>query len=275
MNRLGSNDRNWGPFTLARWNHSISAEISGGDDEDPENYAMITAFGWALRARLPKLIKPAGKYGECERIYGFSLSASGDNKSKDFLNIHYGPQTGDSSTEKRWGYFLPWLQSRHVRHSLYNPDGSHFADWPKTRNWRAGFDLKEKCPKVHFEFMDFDGERIIATCTIEEREWHRGEGWFKWLKYFYPPFIRRVLDLNFSAETGKKKGSWKGGTTGTSIDMLPGELPESAFRRYCEKSHKTKDGDYSLTFIGPCGPPLPKPTVQPIAQSNNDTDSRK
>ena len=40
-------------------------------------------------------------------------------------------------------------------------------------------------------------------------------------------------------ETGSKKGSWKGGTIGHGIDMLPGELHEGAFRRYC-LAHKMK-----------------------------------
>ena len=48
--------------------------------------------------------------------------------------------------------------------------------------------------------------------------------------------IRRSLDLEFSGETGPEKGSWKGGTVGTGIEMLPGELHEAAFRRYCQKA---------------------------------------
>jgi hypothetical protein len=54
--------------------------------------------------------------------------------------------------------------------------------------------------------------------------------------------VRRSLDLQFSAEVGKRKGSWKGGTIGHSIDMMPGELHEAAFRRYCAQQ--------GLTFVG-------------------------
>jgi hypothetical protein len=35
------------------------------------------------------------------------------------------------------------------------------------------------------------------------------------------------------------KGSWKGGTVGHSIAMLPGELHGAAFARYCEQHEMT------------------------------------
>ena len=76
----------------------------------------------------------------------------------------------------------------------------------------------------------------------EEREWHFGTGWFKWLSWFRPRKIRRSLDLRFSGETGDRKGSWKGGTLGHSINMLAGEMHELAFRRYCL--------EHKMTFIG-------------------------
>jgi hypothetical protein len=50
------------------------------------------------------------------------------------------------------------------------------------------------------------------------------------------------LDIRFSEETGRRKGSWKGGTLGHGIDMLPGELHEAAFRRYC--------ATHEMEFVG-------------------------
>ena len=94
---------------------------------------------------------------------------------------------------------------------------------------------------VH-HFDDFDGERIECTTMIEEREWLRGAKWTEWLSLFYPPKVRRSLELEFSKETGSRKGSWKGGTMGHSIDLEPGELHESGFRRYCAKN--------GMTFVG-------------------------
>jgi hypothetical protein len=84
-------------------------------------------------------------------------------------------------------------------------------------------------------FNDFDGEVITATTHIEEREWRFGTGWFAWLSLFRRPRIIRSLDIRFSAEVGPRKGSWKGGTMGHSIEMLPGELHRGAFQRYAAK----------------------------------------
>lgn len=50
---------------------------------------------------------------------------------------------------------------------------------------------------------------------------------------------------------GPEKGSWKGGTIGHSIEMLPDELHEAAFRRYCDQDHRAKGRSYRIRFIGP------------------------
>ena len=76
----------------------------------------------------------------------------------------------------------------------------------------------------------------------EERQWKFGTGWFKWLSLFRKDRVRRSLDIDFSREVGREKGSWKGGTIGHGIEMLPGESNEQAFRRYCTENN--------LSFIG-------------------------
>lgn len=101
-----------------------------------------------------------------------------------------------------------------------------------------------------FLIDDHDGERITATTHIEEREWKFGEGWFRWLSLFRRNMVRRSLSISFDKECGPEKGSWKGGTMGTGIDMLPGELHEAAFRRYCEQDHSSKYRRYRVTFVG-------------------------
>jgi len=255
MNRLTDKDWNFGPFTVARWRNRFSAMLESGDDEDPENSVLLVGFGWALRYRLPYwttfLLKPSGKYGENPREYGVAILSS--EGKYDAVSVHFGPQTGDSSTTMDWYKTFPWTKWRHVRTSLYHPDGRHFADEPrdKGRPWREWGGIKKSCPKSHFRFVDFDGTEIVAACTVTEMEWARGDGTFKWLSRFVPNRVRRSLDLWFSAEVGRGKGGWKGGVRGTGTDMEPGETPESAFRRYCEREHRSRDGNYVLTFIGP------------------------
>src|SRR3546814_14519349 len=59
------------------------------------------------------------------REYGFTLSDG-------HLSVPLGRQTMDSSTEQRWGCFLPWTQWRHVRRSFYGLHGEHVATLPST-----------------------------------------------------------------------------------------------------------------------------------------------
>jgi hypothetical protein len=179
------------------------------------------------------------------REYGFSVS-------EGTLHVHYGAQTHDSSTDQNKCFFLPWRNWRFTRLSFYDLEGRHF--WTERPNepaaWEASSAVKAVCPKAKFEFEDFDGQKIVATTHIEEREWRFGTGLFRWLSVFRKPKISRTLDLEFSSEVGPEKGSWKGGTVGTSIEMLAGETVENAFRRYCEKEHRAKYRKFHVRYLG-------------------------
>lgn len=63
--------------------------------------------------------------------------------------------------------------------------------------------------------------------------------WYFDIPNDYTTKISRCLSLQFSKETGKEKGSWKGGTVGHAIEMLPNEMHKSAFQRYCAQ-HEMK-----------------------------------
>lgn len=264
--RWGDNDIYLGPLTYARdhgWK-PFSIILYSGCDEYPGAGFRVSGLGhtiilalpqWALRPYRKKVYptswdeKTISRLGRnwywdiYRREYGFSLSDG-------HLDISLGRQTMDSSTDQRWGCFLPWTQWRHVRHSFYGLEGEHIATLPDTgqsylgniKKWENERAIADSVPTIAFEFKDFDGERIVATTKIEEREWRFGTGWFKWLSVFRKPKIIRSLDLRFSEEVGKRKGSWKGGTIGHAIDMLPEELHEESFRRYCEQN--------SLIFVG-------------------------
>jgi len=179
------------------------------------------------------------------REYGFQVSQGN-------LHVYYGAQTHDSRTDQNKVFFLPWRNWRFIRHSLYDIEGKHFhTEYEKSRNaWPASTAIRDACPKVRFEFEDYDGQRIVATTHIEEREWHFGTKFFRWLAWFRRPKISRDLALEFSSEVGPEKGSWKGGTVGHSIEMLPGELHEAAFRRYCEQEHRAKSRRYRIRYVG-------------------------
>lgn len=267
MTRLTNDDRRLGPLTWGRsgWD-PWRIVLSSGDEEEgrARNSLTVYAFGWCARLWLPAVLQPhrvkvhakywdaatierVGRDWYCEthpREFGFSLH-------EGFLQVFYGRQTGDSATTQSWSKHLPWTQWRHVRLSLYDLEGNHFWTEPQPcLDWEERHRMRDAVPKARFEFTDYDGKRIVATTHIEEREWRLGEGWFKWLSLFRQPKIRPSLDIAFSEEVGPEKGSWKGGTIGHGIDMLPGELHEAAFRRYCEQNQRSKGGRYRITFVG-------------------------
>ena len=270
MTRLTDNDRHLGKFiTYARssWSPLRLVYSSGSGDGDGERYNHVTAYalGWVARIRMPSLLKPwrrwvstahyswstspnGGYWDEHAREYGFSLH-------EGFLQVFLGAQTHDSTTTQSWSCHLPWTQWRFHRFSLYDTAGAEFwTQYEKRGHKYRDFDAQHKataeCPKAAFLIDDFDGERITATTHIEEREWKFGEKWCSWLSLFRRNKVWRSLSIEFDKECGPEKGSWKGGTMGTGIEMLPGELHEAAFRRYCEQDHTSKYRRYRVTFVG-------------------------
>jgi len=244
------------PFTLSPSGYSkFGVMLDSGHGESPGCHIRFYVSRWCLLVELPPIVWPyrikhmAGwdaatiarlgrdyYFEEHAREYGFSYDSG-------TVHLHYGPQTLSSTDTKSKVVWLPWMNWRFVRMSYYNLTGTHWWTEPKGMPWTERHAKEEACPATSFEFLDFDGERIVAKTKIEEREWRFGTGWFEWLSWFRKPKIARSLDIEFSKETGRKKGSWKGGTVGHSIDMRPGELHESAFRRYC--------AEHDMTFVSP------------------------
>lgn len=263
--RLTDHDKTFGPVTFGPTGHwrALGLCAESGDDENSGCSLMLYARRWVIRLALPQIVPPYRERIHADwdaatvarlgrdwywhvdsRQFGFLLSDG-------YLSLFYGRQSDDSSTERRRGWFLPWTQWRFVRHSFFGLDGEHL----RTDRESSSFEVRRAqseaqtefrelmLPKAHFEFVDFDGAHITASAYIEEREWRFGTGLFRWLSLFRRPKVRRSLDIWFSAEVGPKKGSWKGGMRGHGIEMLPDELHEAAFRRYC--------AEHDLRFVGP------------------------
>jgi len=266
--RWSDNDKQWWIFTYSLESNFpiLGVVLDSGEPEYPGCSVRFKGFGHTFIIDLPQwVLTPFQQWVDTSR-YEWSRDSDGywDMHRREFgftvhnghLSIMYGPQTGDSSTTKQWGYFLPWQNWRHVRFSLYDLEGNEFWTEMKKKGTKGApisYDDQHKaeslCPKMSFKFLDYDGEEIVAKTHIEEREWRFGEKWCKWLSLFRKPKIRRSLDIDFSKETGPEKGSWKGGTVGHGIDLLPGELHESAFIRYCDKHNMTFIGD-NVTAMG-------------------------
>lgn len=270
--RYSGYDKHLWPFTLSKHKGSswrpLGVVLDSGAREGGRGdcHIAFSALGWTIICELPPIISDycvrheatswsaetiarMGRSWYIERFpreYGFRFSDGS-------LHTYFGPQTHDSRTTKSRVFFLPWREWRFIRLSHYDLKGNHFhTEFQRTRNdWTASEAVRKACPKASFEFDDYDGQRIVATTYIEEREWHFGTGWCKWLSWFRKPKISRDLKIEFSNEVGPEKGSWKGGTVGHAIEMLPGELHEAAFKRYCEQEHRSKYRRFRITYVGP------------------------
>jgi hypothetical protein len=261
----GEKDRHFGPFTWCfgdYWRMGAMLD-SGGDDEGGTGCHVRFYFGtltficelpnWLPDYRIKHVptswdaatIARLGRnyyYEVFPREYGFSF----DRECS--LHVHYGPQTHDSTTTKSKCYFLPWANWRFIGQKWYGLNGELIRTGG--HSFKEDYEFEQTMPTRTFEFDDFDGKRLTAKTHIEEREWRFGTGWCKWLSVFCKPKVRRSLSITFSDEVGPEKGSWKGGTIGTSIDMLPGELHEEAFKRFCEKDHRSKYRNYGIKYVG-------------------------
>lgn len=268
----GSADRRWGPFLVSRSHasHGFSmAAISLDEERHSQACFRLLVGEFCLMAALPNwLVPPERKkvpavYWDAATIermgrdwyWQITERKFGISYFDGLLSIYYGRQTDSSKTEARKSWFLPWTQWRHVRQSFLNPKGDIVRTfWDKRlknrdesfKRFTERYEYARHFPKTVFRFADYDGERIDARCHIEEREWRFGEGMFKWLSWLRKPKIHRYIEIQFSAEVGERKGSWKGGTIGHSGTIVSGQTIEEAFREYCDKNN--------LVFIGEVDP---------------------
>lgn len=263
--RWSDNNKHFGPFT---WSRSCGSGYgfmldSGGDDEGVQACSLRLYLGaYVLIVELPNFIPPyrvrhqattwdAATIARMGRDYYFT-SHSREYGLKTFqgdIHVHYGAQTHDSLTDRSRVFFLPWRHWRYVGTSYYGPGGEYLRTFGNGE-WEEELKFKNALPTLNFKFEDFDGKVIEAKTLIEERKWLFGKGWCSWLSWFRKQKVRRDLDIQFSEEVGPEKGSWKGGTTGHSIEMLPGELHEEAFRRYCEQEHQSKHRRFRVKYLG-------------------------
>ena len=254
--RWSDDDRFFGPITVSRGSYSaVGLMLSSRDDEDRPANIRAQIGSLAILAPLPDwLIRPRKtkvrvKYWSAEDIarmgrdwyWQIDEREFGFTASEGALHIHYGAQTNEWPGSKSKCFFYPWKSWRLVRHTLFDDRGLRFAELPGFGDWEERHKVQDACPTVRFAFQDFDGEEIEATTRIEEVEHKLGEGRWKWLSLFRRSQVTRHLDIQFSSEVGKRKGSWKGGTVGHSITMRSDEDHEAAYRRYCD--------DHGLTFL--------------------------
>ena len=121
-------------------------------------------------------------------------------------------------------YRLPWHKEAFKQGVLIN---NEWIDFPCDRNsfetWQK---MKKQADRKTCTFNAYGG-KIKATCWAER--YLDAIYWFpKWLKeLFYTK--REHLQIEFSDEIGRGRGSWKGGTLGLPTDFI-GSIRDSWYK---------------------------------------------
>ena len=260
--RWSDRDRYFGPFTFAydRKYRPLAIILGSGGEEDDGCRIRFSAFGCTLICELPAVVRPQRRWVDLSKAewakdregpkgyWDIHPREFGVSLNDGFLQVPWGAQTMDSSTDQGWSCFLPWTQWRQTAHRIYNGDGSLAAD-VSGKPFGDLFAAEKAAIKARFLVEDFDGEMVGVSVHIEERERRLGTGWFRWLGYLRTRRCTRALDINFDKEVGRDKGSWKGGLCGTGLTMLPGETAQQAFRRFCDQDQRAKQGAFRLRFV--------------------------
>lgn len=144
-----------------------------------------------------------------------------------------------------WHKEWPWNWASCTLWEVQREDGSFVpkvdGDYPDRRKefeWPYKDGRKMYIDQYTYKLRDGRIQRRIATYHVSRMTWHKRYqkwpfmGWAKW-----PEMVDRSINVSFNDEVGERSGSWKGGCTGCSYEMLPGETPLQTLRRM-EKERK-------------------------------------
>jgi len=142
--------------------------------------------------------------------------------------IYRGGKGNMEGGNKWWTWRIPFLTKSWVRSSILLKNNT----WEHETKGNTKNFYEEKWKKQqavwNYRYTDkYDGEIIPTTIYVEEREWR--PKWLEWTSLFAEK--SRTIDVHFSKECGKRKGSWKGGTIGCGYKLLPNEHPLSCIKR--------------------------------------------
>lgn len=213
---------NWMYFYFG-WHFDLTYEVCGYFDNRPRiNFDFIF---FSLTLILPFRNKWTD---ECDPpTYGIKIH-------NNTFWIYKGGKGNDSGGNKWWTWHFPFLTKDWVRTSilLKNDTWEHESQGNKKDFYNDEWKQKQK--SWEYDYTDkFDEEIIPTTIYVCEREWR--PKWLKWTNLFAQTI--RSIDVHFSKEVGKEKGSWKGGCTGCGYTLLKNEQPLDCLKRM-EKERK-------------------------------------
>lgn len=198
----------------------------------PPHRRMVKAKYWdaATVARLGR----DWYWDETRREFGVTFY-------QDSVSVHYGVQPDCSPGDKLLHWPLPWMHWNHVEDRMLDLDGKVCVTIPAATDYDAKKALEASAPAMRFQFTDYDGTRVGATVQMEEFEFSRGKGWWRWLDRITARKTGRRYSIVLDQESGPKKGSWKGGMLGCNGQALPNELHDAAFRRWASEQYKVTE----------------------------------
>lgn len=145
--------------------------------------------------------------------------------------IHTGGKGNMNGGSKWWAFRIPFFYKEWVRTSNLRIDGNW--EHETMGNSKKFYEDKWKSIIKHETFpytyflKDGTSQHRKATVKTEEREWRPYA--LMWTSYF--AHISRTIDIQFDDEIGERTGSWKGGVTGCSYELLKGESPKECLYR--------------------------------------------
>lgn len=230
----GERDKYFGPFTFFFGERNeVGFSVKFGDGyERPESFVRIHLLKFTAIFPIPSLVKPWKEWVDTSRYnwskpphgywetgsreYGLSFSASE-------MHWRFGPQKHRWPNGGSGCWFYPWRDHKLVGRTYTDADGKIVEA------------TEDEKPVAVFLVNDFDGELVEAKVAIEHLKYRIGKGLWHWLMLGKTKTYTK-LHISFSAETGRRKGGWKGGTIGVSTQAEPSDQHATAMRRYCEKN---------------------------------------
>lgn len=208
-------------------------------------YWKVKAPSWS-----PETVKRLGRdwyYEYRNRCYGFTMDT-------DYINLKWGLTLNDCGIIVERNKFIdfPWKTPTYIRTEYYDQFGNiqQISSGIHHQN-------KDELEMSYALVKDYDGTEVKASFLKTVRVYYRFSGKLLWLAKFLPKKYYTGLEINFDQETGRRKGSWKGGTIGSSTPADSDKTALESFKAYCEK--------HGFTFVTLCGfgkGPIPyKPVV--------------
>ncbi|RLI38806.1 hypothetical protein DRO66_00525 [Candidatus Bathyarchaeota archaeon] len=178
-------------------------------------YVVFSLLYFTFYLTIPKIKRK--KYWKSDREWGVKYH-------NQALWFHYGSDMKYKCLRMPW----EWVRVRLQELCPYgtwedaqsNPTLMKSEEEKKTNRLEYRFD---------YRYVTKAGEvqETEARVYVSEAEWRLR--CCKWLPY--PRKIQRAIWADFESPVGEEVGSWKGGTSGCSYIMLPGEDAEDTFRR--------------------------------------------